>query len=83
MLPENKIQDLLENRDATEYSEFLDTMFLSYVRTEDYVSLSREKRNNKCDIVLELKQLLKSLKEKAVTQTAGAVTVILSLITWL
>lgn len=37
--------------------EILDEMFLSYVRTENYVSLNEEARNEFCDQFENLRQL--------------------------
>lgn len=59
MAHHDRILNLAENREMEDYTDLLDTMFMSYVRSEEYASLSSNQRNSTVDIVLELKERLK------------------------
>ena len=56
------LDSFLSNRDnLNDYTEAIDTLFVSYIVTDDYISLSKEKRIEVVTCVNELKMLIKNL----------------------
>lgn len=52
---------LSENRDLTDYIPVIDTLFMSYVRTDDYAASSDKERNTIVDCCQELKDYINDL----------------------